>query len=337
MNWNRLFSVTMHNDLKSEFYQSAVAACEAFPESLARCVFYLTNSAAPFYVTPDIADVLSRKTREVKELLIQRTAYMKERNWAGMASYGVCISGLDDVKMIGVKRRMLGIVGPNYTQDMRALYVLDHEIGHHVVERGRGNGHESECCADAFAALRHIQRFGFKTAFFKYSQRASVIILGTSPIHYTQDIFDAARRHARRNDISRLSLAQTAALASEIVKKENISNLKIRHLAWCFNAAAIPAWKRYKSAQKITRALYSGSPQAYALFASETAKAMQAYPDDADVQIAGNRFFNYPPMKKFIESKAQALHEWKDILALSRKRLPKIKPAPLLMVKGGAK
>ena len=323
----------MQNDLEADIYRSAALACAAFPAQLSRLVFFVTERDAPVFVAPEIAAELSSKTQEVKRMLERETNYINARNAAGMAYRAGPVAGVQSVKMIGLVNDVLGVYTAKNTKEMRTLYVVDHEIGHHVVARGLIGGHEGECRADAFAALRHIQRYGLKTDFFKFSSKASTIVLATSPIHYTEDTFKAVLRYARKNDISKLSLQQTAELAAHIVDSNPPQPRSIEKLSVMFRRAAMTYYLHYKTPQNVVRALYDGDAVGYDMFCRETAKAMNEFGGHPGVLKAGKRFLNYPPILAFIKEKALGCAEWQDILQLSQAPVTPQRKAPVATVR----
>lgn len=108
-----------------------------------------------------------------------------------------------------------------WTQEMQLLYAFDHEMGHLVVRNGNlatidfAFRHLSECAADAFASLRHLQRYGSATGLPSLS-RAFTIVDGVSPIHYTDKVINRVQEIAAVRDVSKLDLRQTAELAADI-------------------------------------------------------------------------------------------------------------------------
>lgn len=310
----------MHKRYENDLRRSFVEACEAFPAELARFVFFAGGIDAPIFITPDIADELSQKTSTLRLHLQQEKKYIVSRNAMGMAYYPRRIAGVDRVKMIGLARHIRGIYQEGYTQEMRVNYVLDHEIGHHVVKNGMIGGHAGECRADAFATLRHIQRYGMDTGFVEMSNRSAVMVLKTSPIHYTYDVMTAVYRYARRCDITQLSLQQTAALAERIGALFVVKELS--NISAAFGKAERAYRKEYKENQDIVAALLTQQPKAYALFCRETAKVMREHSNDRAVIKAGRRFLNYPPIKAYIAERAKISAEWKAIQKLSTQSLP---------------
>lgn len=313
---------SMHHHFKEHLRQSVKEACEAFPDRLSRTVLFVGGISAPIYVTPDIADQLTAKTASLRCELEHRKRNMAQRYAVGIACHPRRVAGVDDVRMIGLARRIPATYAEGYTLEMRVLYVLDHEIGHHVVRNGMTGDHEGECRADAFAALRHIQRFGLDTAFFTMSAKAAAMVLDMSPMHYTQDVLFAVRRCAARYDVSRLTLEETAHLADRIVTLMAPDKGMVYRLSYAFSRAGRVYRDAYQSKEALVNALYDKDPRAYELFCRETAKVMRASANDRPVIQAARRFLNYPPIKDFIDAQAATSKEWQEIQRLARIPLP---------------
>ena len=112
-----------------------------------------------------------------------------------------------------------------------------HEIGHNVVKNGFSlDTHSAECAADAYTALRHIQIFGNnRTDFFKYyGNRASTIVLGISPIHYTNNVTQKIKQLSKEIDISKLSLPKTAKLAEKIALENKLDKKTLQKISKAF-------------------------------------------------------------------------------------------------------
>jgi hypothetical protein len=315
----------MQNSLSQKFNQTATVACGAFPEKLKNLVLFSTGADTPVYVAPGIAQQLQENIGLVKNALKRETSYIFARNAAGMAYNRYNMGGVAGIKMIGLRDDVAGVYTERNTQEMRALYVLDHEVGHHVVKSGFDGGHAGECAADAFGALRHIQRYGTQTDFFKYSTKAYNMVLSLSPIHYTEAVFQKVQRLAKKTDISGLSLQETAALAHDIAQKARMDYLRMSHLRKAFSAAAAVYQKEIGPPFRITGALYARDEKAYDLFCRETVATLRRHADDGDVVKACKRFLNYPPMKTFIESRAETDGFYKEALTLAKARVPRPK------------
>lgn len=113
----------------------------------------------------------------------------------------------------------------SYTLEMYAYSLFDHEFGHCMVKRGLGYRYPStmnEAVADAFQALRHIQRFGPDTG-ARYEDliddATSLVIYADDGIissHYTAGV--VYKVHAMKNDpaLPGMGLQETFRLARKI-------------------------------------------------------------------------------------------------------------------------
>lgn len=324
----------MPQALTEIFHDSAKAAKETFPERLENFVVLLDTQETPVYASPEIADYLTRSVNIVKRAVGEVGRTMQNLNAIGLA-YPFYPLGRKSSKLIALKDDPIGMNYPRSTPEMRALYVLDHEIGHHVVTNGHGKGaHLGECAADAFAALRHIQRFGKETDFFKFSPKAATMVLGTSPMHYTSNVFDRVRKLSEETDIESLSLKETAELAAQVAQENHNDPKTMIRLTKAFQGAAAVYLKTYGTKTKITDMLYAKDKDAYALFVRETVNVLRANVDDDDVLLAGQRFLNQPAIRRFIRKGAKydpVLQEALDFLKLDMQFTP-TRPAKVIPI-----
>lgn len=101
--------------------------------------------------------------------------------------------------------------------DMQACWLLDHEIGHIVVKGGFETGPtvRDEASADAYAMIRHIQRFGTDTGFLEWAswQRANDAVYGLNFRRMTSNVIDQIIEDSKNIDFKKLSPQQTAEMA----------------------------------------------------------------------------------------------------------------------------
>ncbi|MDP2204990.1 MAG: hypothetical protein Q8K65_01640 [Alphaproteobacteria bacterium] len=318
----------MQQTLTETFHDSAKAARETFPERLVNFVLLLDTKQTPVYASPEIVNHLTRSVNIVKRAVGDVGKTMVRLNAIGLA-YPYYKLGSKYSKLIALREDPPGLYYPRFTPEMRAVYVLAHEIGHHVVKNGLGLGHLGESAADAFAALRHIQRFGRETDYFKFSTKAYQVVLGTSPIHYTANVFDRVKALSSEKDIENLSLKETAELAAQVAQENHYDSKTLNKLTRAFQGAASVYLKTYGTRHKITDMLYAKDKDAYALFVRETVKVLRNNAEDDDVLLAGQRFLSYPALKRFIKKGAGSspeLQEALDFLKLDMQFTP-TKPA----------
>ncbi len=305
----------MQKSLTQIFNETAEKAHDAFPLAFQAMVIFQTSADAPLYVSPEFAEHLTKNIDAVRTAIHNTGKEMERMNAAGLASPYFPVGG-KIAQMIALQDNPGGVFTRNYTPEMRAVYVLDHEIGHHVVKNGRGHGpHLAEAAADAFASLRHIQRYGQATDFFDYVNKSSMVVLGHSPIHYTMDTMTRVRELAWEQDISKLSLQETARLAERIAQENHIEQRKLDKIAQAFTGAAKVYAEKLGTKNEIVAKTYAQDPASYDLFLRETLKVMQTN-KDADVQRAIYEFFQYPPMKEFTRNAVATNPEFKDAPAL---------------------
>ena len=112
------------------------------------------------------------------------------------------------------------LLGAHVHQGILCAYVFDHEAGHALTRNGIGQFNLSECAADAYAVLRHLQRFGMQSTYLESvaAIRAVELIFrqewsGVYGNHFSSPVIDAVLRDSRAVDFSALSQAETIALA----------------------------------------------------------------------------------------------------------------------------
>lgn len=289
--------------LTEVFRQSAEQAYNSFPERLGRLLVFVDDVDTPVYLSPDIADSLSAQTQEVSQFMAKQASFMKEKSWAGVACSAQKIADEADLNTIGIHAAAAEAFQEKRMADMYMIYILDHELGHHVVPTDIAFGHPNECRADAYAALRHIQRFGMSAEFERIAEKSRQMIFGLSPMHYTSRVFDTVRKYAANQDLRDLSPIQTVQLAERIAIFSKMSNLQMMRVARAYEPAANNAIKRYKTKDGVIKALRGRAPSDYTFFCKQVAAVMHAYPDDADIIQAGQRFFSHPDVKKFLEGR----------------------------------
>jgi len=133
-------------------------------------------------------------------------------NTAQERGQSLCTRLSDGRHVITINSKSLGGIFPPF-------FVFDHEIGHAVIADGTGPTVLSESIADAFAVLRHFQRFGTHSHLLDglASLRACGMAMG-DVLHFTSPV--VARIIALKNeiDIERLTFAETADLARALAR-----------------------------------------------------------------------------------------------------------------------
>jgi hypothetical protein len=117
-------------------------------------------------------------------------------------------------------------------------FFFDHELGHILTKRSEQNSAFplSECSADAFAAIRHIQRFGNETGVLEHVAwyRAFKLVDRGQSLHFTTPVIDKIIFDSRTQDFSKLSPLETVEAAKKYADDYtpvfmNIQNVKAEH------------------------------------------------------------------------------------------------------------
>ena len=293
--------MTETESLIDEFRDSAEKLQEAFPEKLDRLVVLVDTSTTPVYLSPDIAAPLSRDTHAIQKALDEA---FNAPNIGGAADHAYPM-GNYIVKAIAIKENVPGNYSPQYTQKMDRIYFFDHEMAH-LIGKNAMSGHYGECFADAYAMLRHIQRFGRETGVFEYNNTAEFVVLGNTPIHYTDTIMQRVKQLSAETkgiagkDIANLSLQKTADLAEEIAFQYQVKEKILEKISEAFSPVKEASRDR-KSLTDICTLVLS---------------IMKEHNNDPDIFNAGKQFLNSPSIKGYVMLLAKEDSGWNAALNL---------------------
>jgi hypothetical protein len=112
--------------------------------------------------------------------------------------------------------------GQNDPNEMEAMAVFDHELGHLVVRGGYYSEDPCfrECAADSFAVLRHLQRYGEKSEAIERAgwRRAFDFVMSGDAGHFTTLVIDEIKsiKDKDRLNIAAMTPEQTARLAMRV-------------------------------------------------------------------------------------------------------------------------
>lgn len=313
--FEREMAQVMQKPLAQEFNETAAAAHEAFPRDLERLVVLLVpDSDTPVYVSPQIADELTKSSDAVKAAVESIARRMRKRGVAGLANRRYNLAGTD-VKLIAMSKNPTGIFSERFTKEMRLMFTLDHEIGHHILKNGsryRGvSAQQAERACDAFAMLRHIQRFGKNTDYAggcAQERAANIVLLGNAE-HYTTDAILGAIEVADEmgDDIYGLSLRETATLAEKIAAEGPLKNRTLRKIQRAFE----PAAEVYKKANR-----WDDIPK-------KCIEVMRKHKNNPDVFKAGKQFLSCPDIKEDMAESAKTDPYWQEALDFIQNHEPK--------------
>ena len=113
------------------------------------------------------------------------------------------------------------------------VFIFDHETAHLLCENGLGEINQSERTADAYAVMRHIQRFGKDSPAIRrlIDKRAVELVFGDGIGHFTAPLVEKIIADSQTTDFSALAPAETAALATRYAAENPADAAMIRRMA----------------------------------------------------------------------------------------------------------
>jgi hypothetical protein len=297
----------MHLPLAQEFNKTAAAAYEAFSDELARLVVLtVPDSGTPVFISPQIANQLTKSTLAIRSAG-ERILYAME----DLAAMGYAER---DFNLAGTPVNLIALLDGDSSddipadrrkQEMELIYTLDHEIGHHIVTNGFSlDINLAESAADAFAVLRHVQRFGKESGYTKdlCERMATRLILTGDSEHYTGAAIQRAMAVAdeRGDDFFNLPLRETAKLAAEIAADTQLDHARQKKISDAFQPVKA-LYERY--AKRIIK--FSSKKQRYKNIIQEVLSVMEKYRGDADVCGAAKQFLDTAEFTNTRASKPQ--------------------------------
>lgn len=311
--FNRVATIAAHASLQAslvrQFNQAAAAARGAWPEKLENLLVLVMPPAVGMGVSVNAEKCLTKNTVVVQQAVSYATDFLKKNSsTVGFANRDHFRDDEVCIPVVALKD-CAGIEAPRNIKEMNALHTFDHEIGHLVVKGGfpdfKSERHLAECAADAYALLRHVQRFGLQSGFFEYYNRAGKVVLGLSPIHYTSIVNEKVKQIAEGRDISRLSLRETAELAGQIALVYVLHPRQLDKIADAFISVA----ELYR--QHITEG--TNTDAAWSFVYKGILDVMKEHRHDPDIFSAGKRFFNTSGHKEAIVHLARTDSTCKEV------------------------
>lgn len=213
----------MQDPNKFDYAEAIAGICRDFPQETRRIFFYDSKTREHMPSRPD-ADLHMRSLFSVHPYL-EKTLHQRMEKFAAEKNSAVMYGpGDEHFIMLYTGDDAISMLGKNAPIGQKLSFVLDHEIGHAVTAYGRASAHSKtlhECCADAYAAMRQIQRFGAETGAVSdlRLRRAQRIVSLQGPrhaAHFTSFTLDKVLEVAQTTPLQKLSAEQTARLAERI-------------------------------------------------------------------------------------------------------------------------
>jgi hypothetical protein len=215
--------------LKEIFEQFTTDAAERFPHLKGRLLIADTNE----YHCYGAVEIDTEKTGLTKETA---PSYLKNTNNPNEYASYTHYDSTRGLHSIFFKEEIDGAEfnGVSKKTEKHIMYVLDHELAHFAIPDGRSeenNGVIAESIADAYALIRHFQRFGADSEHYdRYvdpSVRASRFIMHHDKRHLTSFVLDEIIKKKDLIDFNRLDHEKTVDLAWRVATNYVPSAVKV--------------------------------------------------------------------------------------------------------------
>lgn len=271
--------------LKEIFNETAAGAMNDFPDKLHN--LYVGNQTGePIYVSPKAAGMMTKHQKSKVRKLAKRTIYGMSTDF----NIGKFFGPREKLTLVCVNDEGgSGYVSNNYPVIMDAIGSLDHELGHQIIEGGFGDAkHLGESIANAYAALRHIQRFGDTTDFFTscpYRKTRDVIEGQWPDIYYSAAVMQKIDGLRKEIDITALTPRETAERAGEIARDYSFSEKILNRI--------VDAYDPLKTYVKENIRSFDRNPKYDIGYFHVLIGVMRQHADDPDIYRAGRLVVSY--------------------------------------------
>lgn len=133
------------------------------------------------------------------------------------------------------------ILGSDAPHDVETVFKLDHEIGHCISQKGHaGDKNMRECVADAYAALRHLQRFQNDIRYLTNAPAIRALEVVFRPDddgnHFTSPVVEKIIEDSKLRDFSKLTPQQTIDLAASYAREYIMNSTQLSKMARAYQA-----------------------------------------------------------------------------------------------------
>ena len=302
--------------LMQTLHDDAEKACEVFPQLDKLLVLHIPTWGEPLYASPQIAAQLPPDTVQHRNMVAQIASHASST--AGFISQGQTGTPATLIALVASNKQFRGIFPEGYTEEMAGTAVQDYVLGQLIIKNGpqgaKISPQEAESFAEAFAMLRHIQRFGKDTAYamLRREVTSAAIVLRSDTAHYTTDAFERAIEVADGlgDNFSRLLLRDVASLAGRITAETRLDSATLQKIQQAYHEVA--EYLRGRDPGELP--MHFDVAGTHTTVLRKIVKVMAAYRTDADIFKAGQRFLSYPETQQFLAELAKDNVFWKSAL-----------------------
>jgi len=295
----------MQQSLAQTLNEVAKEAAEAFPNELGRLAVVIPGADKPIaFISPAAAKDMAKNPAAINEA-VDGVAQRLDRTGAvsyTRGSYDLAGAYINLIALANPKE-IVGNFSDRHTKEMQTVFTLDHQIGLHAVKSGASlSANKLQSAAEAYAMLRHIQRYGTNTdlAAIRTNDAAANLVLFANTAHYTADTLQQVTEMANSmgKEFFKLPPRRLAEMAAQIADDNHPDLRTLRKLKSAFK----PVASRIDG--DVFDKLANKDPQTCAMLCRETLAVMQKNAGNAAIIKAGKRFLSTPALKEFITAKA---------------------------------
>lgn len=191
-------------------------AYKTFPDLLSNSFFVSVTSGRAVHADPEAArtgNYIISTNRDLSQTIFRYSSTKdSEHYWS---------RGYDFILLYQERDLTSGLLGATAPLAQLQAFIFDHELAH-ALSREKNPGIKSESLADAYAILRHFQRFGIESKAARelssYRRRTADFEYTDGLDHYTSPVVDYIDRNKKKLDILHLSPRQTFELAVKLAE-----------------------------------------------------------------------------------------------------------------------
>lgn len=191
-------------------------AYKTFPDLLSNSFFVNVSAGRAMHVDPEAArtgNYIISTNRDLSQTIFRyNNAKASEHYWS---------RGYDFILLYQQRDLTSDLLGASAPLAQLQAFIFDHELAH-ALSREKNPGIKAESLADAYAILRHFQRFGIESKagreLSSYRRRTADFDYTDGLDHYTSPVVDYIERNKKKLDIPQLSPRRTFELAAKLAE-----------------------------------------------------------------------------------------------------------------------
>lgn len=198
------------------YAQEIERAYKTFPDLLSNSFFVNVSAGRAVHADPEIArtgNYIISTNRDLGQTIYRYSSTKdSEHYWS---------RGYDFILLYQERDLTSGLLGTAAPLVQLQAFIFDHELAH-ALSKEKKPGIKAESLADAYAILRHFQRFGIESTAAKelssYRLRTADFEYPDGLDHYTRPIVDYIEKNKKKLDIMRMTPRQTFELALHLAE-----------------------------------------------------------------------------------------------------------------------